>query len=122
MKIESLKVITKLLKDNGINYEFGEWTSKVVYPYFVGEYQENEALNENGMLETNFILNGFTRGKWLELEQAKQKIKDLANYQGLVDNNVAISIKYGNSLIIPTGDIELKRIQINLRIKEWSVN
>lgn len=121
MTIEALKHITNLLKENGINYEFGEWTKKVVYPYFVGEYTENEALNENEMLETNFVLNGFTRGKWLELEEAKQKIKDLANYQCLLENGNGFSIKYGNSLVIPTGDIELKRIQINLRIKEWSV-
>jgi hypothetical protein len=121
MKIESLGYIRKLLKDNGINYEFGEWTSEVVYPYFVGEYQESEALNESGMLETNFILNGFTRGNWLELEQAKQTIRELADYQCLLENGVGFAIKYGNSLIIPTGDIELKRIQINLRIKEWSV-
>ena len=122
MTIEALGLITKLLKENGINYELGEWTSKVVYPYFVGEYQENEELNENGMLETNFILNGFTRGTWLDLEQAKQKIKNLANYQCLLESGNGFSIRYGNSLIIPTGDIELKRIQINLRIKEWSVN
>lgn len=121
MTIQALGFITKLLKDNGINYEYGEWTSKVAYPYFVGEYTENEALTENGMLETNFVLNGFTRGSWLDLEQAKQTIKDLANYQCLLENGNGFSIKYGNSLIIPTGDIELKRIQINLRIKEWSV-
>ena len=69
MSIAALKIISDSLQSLGINYEFGVWTSEAVYPYWVGEYQETPPLNEDGMQETTFILSGFTRGKWLELEE-----------------------------------------------------
>lgn len=54
----------------GMNYEYQEWTDDPVYPYFTGEYQEFEPLNEDGMQETSFILTGFTRGSYSDLEAA----------------------------------------------------
>lgn len=121
MTIESLSYINRLLVENGINYELLSWTSEVVYPYFVGEYQESPSLQENGLQETLFILNGFTRGKWLELENAKAKIEKITNITTILPNGNGIAILYEGSSIIPTYDEELKRIQINLNIKEWKV-
>ena len=77
MTIEALGIIDRLLTDAGINYEYYEWTSDLAYPYWVGEYQEVEPLNEDGMSESTFIMSGFTRGTALELEQDKEKIKKL---------------------------------------------
>ena len=126
MSISVLKIINDDMKSLGINYEFGVWNSKAVYPYFVGEYQETPPLYEDGMQETTFILSGFSRGTWLELEETKDKIKNHYNKVGgrtvIVDNGSAVAIFYASSLIIPTGDAELKKIQINLDVKEWSVN
>ena len=126
MSISVLKVINDSMKSLGINYEFGIWNSKAVYPYFVGEYQETPPLYEDGMQETSFILTGYTRGTWLELEETKDKIKNHFNKVGgktvITDNGSAVAVFYENSLVIPTGDAELKKIQINLDIKEWSVN
>ena len=62
MTIEALGIIDRLLTDAGINYEYYEWTSDLAYPYWVGEYQEVEPLNEDGMSESAFIMSGFTRG------------------------------------------------------------
>lgn len=125
MSIAALKIISDSLQSLGINYEFGVWTSKVVYPYFVGEYQEIEPLNEDGMQETTFLLTGFSRDSWLQLEEAKEKIENHFNKVGgktvIAENKSAVAIFYAGSLIIPTGDAELKKIQINLTIKEWSV-
>ena len=114
MSIESLQYISEKLNEAGINYEFMQWTNKVIYPYFVGEYQEAESLTEDGLQEATFILNGFSKGSWLELEQAKEKIEKVFNFNAV--------ILPSGSLVIPTGDAELKRIQINLAIKEWKVN
>ena len=117
-----LKFISDELTRIGINYEFGEWNSDIVYPYFVGEYTEQEPYTEDGLIETNFILNGFSRGKWLALENARESVEKLfSDYTGILENGSGISISYGGSLIVPTGDMELKRIQINLKIKEWKV-
>ena len=123
MSIEALKFINNKLIESGINYEFMQWTNDVVYPYFVGEYQEAESLNEDGLQETTFILNGFSKGSWFDLEQAKETIeKTFANATAILPNGNGIAVFYSNSLVIPTGDAELKRIQINLAINEWKVN
>lgn len=132
MSIEALKIIADAMSEMGLHYDFMEWTSAPVYPYFTGEYQEVEALNEDGMQETAFILNGFSRddeengiSAYLSLENAKEKIRSyFPNVGGKVvitATGAAVAIFYANSLNIPTGDAELKRLQINLTIKEWSV-
>lgn len=122
-----LKIISDAMTELGIEYGFATYSKyPVVYPYFVGEYTETESTTEDGLQESTFILTGFTRDAWLTLENAAEKIQ---NYFGRVsgktvitDNGSGVAIFYANSLIVPTGDAELKSIQINLDIKEWSVN
>lgn len=122
MSIEALKYINDLLDKNGINYEFMQWNKDIVYPYFTGEYQEIESLNEDGLQEATFILNGFSNESWLGLEQAKAKIENIFNKTVILPNGNGMAVFYLNSLVIPTGDANLKRIQINLIVKEWMVN
>lgn len=120
MTTEVLKHIDEALTAAGINYQFGEWTSDVVYPYFTGEYQESPPDTEDGHQETTFILNGFSRGKWIDLETAKAKIEKIfTNNTSILDNGSGMDVSYSGALIVPTGDAELKRMQINLTIQEW---
>ena len=120
MTQETLKYISDTLTAAGINYEFGEWTSDIVYPYFTGEYQETPATSEDGLQETSFILNGFSRGSYLDLENAKRTIENLFAYCAtILDTGTGLCVDYDNAFIVPTNDAELKRIQINLSIKEW---
>ena len=124
MSIAALKFVSDTLDSLGINYQFGEWsTNPVPDPYFVGEYTEPESMTkeEDGYQETSFILTG-TGTNWLTLEQAKATIESNISKTAILPNGNGIAVFYGGSLIIPTGDAELKRIQINLTIKEWSVN
>ena len=69
------------------------------------------------MQETTFMLSGFSRGTWLTLENAKAKIENYFNKvygkTVMVDDGSAVAVFYGNALIVPTGDEELKKIQIN---------
>jgi len=127
MSKQSLKIISDAMTALGIEYGFGEYSGNpVVYPYFVGEYTETEPFTEDGLQESTFLLTGFSRGSWLMLEEAKEKIENYFNKVGgktvIASNGNAVAIFYGNSLIVPTGNAELKRIQINLSIKEWKVN
>lgn len=123
MTKELLKYIDNTLTNAGINYEFGEWTSDIKYPYFTGEYQESPAVTEDRLQEATFILNGFSRGSYTDLEQAREIIENLFTYStAILENGSGVSIEYDGALIVPTDDAELKRIQINLSIKEWSVN
>lgn len=122
-----LKVVSDGMTELGLEYEFGEYTKEpIVYPYFVGEYTETEPMTEDGLQETTFMLSGFSRGTWLTLENAKAKIENYFNKvygkTVMVDDGSAVTVFYGNSLIVPTGDEELKKIQINLQCKEWKVS
>lgn len=130
MKEETLKAISDAMEEIGLNYEFMEWTGNLSYPYFTGEYTEIEPISESGEREASFILDGFARDgpdsmACLELEHAKTKIAD---YFSPIDGRMVATqtgraaIFYANSFPVQTGDAALKRIQINLTVKEWSVN
>lgn len=124
MSKAALKFISDELEALGINYQFGEWTTDPVPdPYFVGEYTEPESLTreEDGLQEISFILTG-TGTTWIGLENAKDAIESNISKTAILPNGSGIAVFYGGALIIPTGDAELKRIQINLSIKEWRVN
>ena len=122
-----LKVVSDGMTELGLEYEFGEYTKEpIVYPYFVGEYTETEPMTEDGLQETTFMLSGFSRDAWLTLENAKAKIENYFNKvygkTVMVDDGSAVAVFYGSSLIVPTGDEELKKIQINLQCEEWKVS
>lgn len=118
----ALGIIATELNSIGVPYEFMEWTDAVQYPYFVGEYQEVTPTAEDGGKESTFLLTGTTKGSWLELEQIRASIESHFNpIYGLrvqLDDG-CVAIFYENSFPVPTGEADLKRIQINLRIKKW---
>jgi hypothetical protein len=130
MSSAALKIISDAMDALGLNYEYMEYHvgkgESLPDLYFVGEYEESPPMNEDGMQEATFILNAFSRGKYLALEEAKEAIENQFNKVSgktvIADNGSAVAIFYANSLVVPTGNAELKRLQINLTVKEWSVN
>ena len=119
----SLKYIADQLSFIGIDYEFGQWSSSPVPdPYFVGEYTESDPLTEDGLQESTMILTGTSSESWLGLETAKATIESNISKTAILPNGNGIAVFYSGSFIVPTGDATLKRIQINLTVKEWSVN
>ena len=124
MSIEALKIISDCLESLGINYEFMEWSSTPIpETYFVGEYQETEPMNEDGMQQTTFILTGHSRNSQIALEEAKKEIEYLfPKVEGktvITDSGSAVAIFYANSSPIPSVVGGLRKIQINLLVKEW---
>lgn len=117
-----LGIISNEMNSMNVPYEFMEWTSAVTYPYWVGEYSEVPTVTEDGCKETSLILTGTTKGSWLELEQTRALIeKHFPPVYGLrksTDDGTVV-IFYENSFPVPTGEADLKRIQINLQVKEW---
>lgn len=115
--------VSGAMEELGLRYAFMEWKGKPEYPYFVGEYQEREPSTEDGLQEISFILTGFSRTTWQELERAKERIRDCfhpATGKVIAGEGSAVAIFYAGSLgNLPTGDPELKKTQINLTIKEW---
>lgn len=122
--MEVLKYINEQMHDLGIAYEFGEWTTEVIYPYSVGEIQDSEPLTEDGAETSTFILTFFHRGErgYSTLEQLKSRLKRHFNtITGLTVKKDGCSITgfYSNAFFIPTNKADLKRMQVNLKIKVW---
>ena len=122
-----LQTVKKEMYALGINYRFKRWKGKPVYPYFTGEYQEVESTNEDGMQETQFILTGFARGENAidDLEDIKEKIQkhfpQVGGRLATTESGSRVAIFYASAFEnFPTGDAELEKIQINLKVKEWS--
>lgn len=127
MTIEALQYVGELLESAGINYQFMRWeVGQTGIPpdcYFVGEYMESPSLTleENGFLESAFVLRGFTRGAWLLLEESKAKIEQAVPKTVILPSGAGIAVFYDSAIVVPTGDDELKSIKINLKIQEWKV-
>ena len=124
MTTEPLKLISDGMAALGLNYAFERWKDKPKYPYFTGEYLEEESTSEDGMQQCDFILTGITRGSWLDLETAKEKIENYFYRDGrtaIASNGNAVVVFYSRSDVIPSGDAELKKIEIRLKAKEWKV-
>lgn len=120
--MDKLKFINDQMDILAVPYEFGEWTSEIKYPYFVGELTEEPIVTEDGKEESTLILTGFTRGKYLAMEELKDKIKkhfDPINGLRAKTDSGSIAVFFNGSFYVPTGEADLKRIQINLLIKEW---
>lgn len=120
--MEALKFINDEMEALDIFYEYGEWGADVVYPYFVGEFTEEPTTTEDGAEQSTLMLTGFNRGSFLDLLTIKEKIKEHFNpiygLRAKLDGG-AIAVFFDSSFFIPSGEAELKKIQINLTIKEW---
>lgn len=130
MTTKPLSILSEAMKSMGIEYGFGIYrgnrNGEIVYPYFVSEYTESPIADESGLQEATIMLTGFHRGLWEELEAAKEKIENyfdkVSGKTVMAEDGSAVAIFYENALIVPKEDAELKSIQINLSVKEWSVN
>lgn len=123
--MEALKFIKEQMNILAVPYEFDEWTSAVEYPYFVGEIVEEPTETEDGKEESTMILTGFTRGKYIALEEIKEKIKKhfhpIHGFRSETDSG-SIAVFFDGAMNIRTGEADLKKIQINLKIIEWKGN
>jgi hypothetical protein len=126
MTRNTLNIIKKAMEALGLEYGFMRYNKKPVpNTYWVGEYQETAPDSESGHSTSSFLLTGCHRGTWDDLETQKERIANYFNKVSgktvMAEDGSAVAIFYSNSLILPTMDAELKRIQINLDVHEWSV-
>lgn len=121
--MEKLKFINRQMAAAKVPYEFGQWSSAVTYPYFVGEISESPAYTEDGQEQSTMILTGFHRGNFSDLLAVMEQLKSLFNpvhgLRGTTNNGSAIVVFFDGYFIVPSGEAELKKIQINLKIYEW---
>ena len=121
MSMAALGFISKRMEELKIPYMLMEWTGQPPDPYFVGEYTEVESQTreENGFQETSFLLTGFTKKSWTKLEKLKEKIERNITQTAIMDDGSVVAVFYLNAFPVRTGDADLKKLQINLQIKEW---
>lgn len=125
MSVAALKYVEEMMAGLNIPYAFMRWNT---HPpddyYFVGEYIESAMVTreEDGHQDTTFILRGFTRGDWLSLEKAKEKIEKQCAKTAILADGTGIAVFYESGAVVPTYDAELKSVKINLQIQEWKVN
>lgn len=122
--MDSLSFVNTQMEVLSIPYQFGEWTSETIpNTYFVGEIMDEPTTTEDGAEVSTLILTGFNRGgKYIDLETIKDVIKQHFNkVVGLSakTESGSINVAYENSFYIPSGEADIKKIQINLKIKEW---
>lgn len=121
MTEQALNKINEILTETGVDYAFmryhGDFGS---HPYWVGEYSESEEMFEGGRTDHDFILTGTTEGSWNDLLMEAYGIKDkLLNYKTVLANGHGLSITYERLITIPQDNEFIKRVQINLTIREW---
>ena len=124
MTTQAMKYIEDLMQSMGIPYDFMTWQAPTIPErYYVGEYTEVESPyeEESGYQETSFMLTGFTNSAWSLLENDKAAIKKVLPKVFFSDGS-ACAVLYANAFPIRQDNISLKRMQINLTIKEWKVN
>ena len=115
--IDVLTIINSEMEKLNIPYTFDNWDTDIELPQFIGEISEITNINEDGKSEYSFILTGYaTNYSYLfgVAEQLKTKYKNSTIVDGVV-------IKYDNTTTIDNGTEDLKQIQMNFNIKEWSV-
>ena len=120
--MDKLKFVSDQMDMIEVPYELGEWTSPVVYPYSVGEITEEPIETEDGAEQSTMLLTIFHRGKRIDLERVKNKIKShfppVYGLRGQTGSG-AIAVFFDGSFYVPTGEADLKKMQINLKIQEW---
>lgn len=120
--MDKLKFISKEMDAIAVPYQYGEWAGKITYPYGVGEISAFEPLNEDGAEESTLILTFWHRGALIELERIVQRIKKhfhpIYGLRSETDSG-AIAVFFESAFPVPTGEADIKKMQINLKIKEW---
>ena len=114
-------LVDEKLEAAKVPYEYGEWSSTVTYPYFVGSYSEIEYRFEDDCSVGTFTIDGWARGSSnkLELFNNREIIKSLFDDLQEIHDNTLYFISYAGCQEIPTGEKELSRIQITLNTHYW---
>ena len=116
-----LEFLNEQLANLEVPYQFWEWNGEIPQTYFVGEYSEIGGNSEDGMVEGEIILSGFTRATYADLNAWRDKIyKQFRNGERNFDNGKGCVICYSHAMTVPSDVENVKRMEIYLNTFEWS--
>ena len=85
----------------------------MVYPYWVGDYQEVEPLSEDGMCESTFIMSGLYKEYCFGIRAGQRKNKKLFDETSgklvTTDSGSVGGYFYANALPVRNENIDLKK-------------
>ena len=117
--IDVLTILNNEMEKLNIPYTFDTWDNDIELPQFIGEISETPTVDEDGKSEYTFILTGFaTKTNYDYLLNVAEKLRKKYKTSYIVNGVV---IKYDNLILIDNDTDDLKQVQINLKIKEWSI-
>ena len=109
--------MNNLMNEMNLPYTFDRWDVDLTLPHWVGEISEIQNLNEDGKSEYSFILTGFNEN-YTYLFDVVNEFKKLFATGVIIDGVV---IMYDRAITVPINNDGIKQVQINLTIKDWSV-
>ncbi|MEG1433792.1 hypothetical protein [Eubacterium sp.] len=121
--IDVAKAFSVMMEILDVPCEYQTWTQAVTYPYWVYDILEAPVVTEDGQEDITIILTGFNKGQALPLAVAEEKIKQYFKHGVNVTDGdgSAICFSYGGFQPVPTGAPDLKRIDITITVKKWSI-
>ena len=115
-----LRTLNNEFKLMRIPYEFDNWNSELMLPYFVGEISEVPTLDEDGKREFEFILTGEDVETYSRLLDYSETIeKRYKHGHSVVVDGGMVKIIHNNAITVPVEDENVKRIQINITVYLW---
>lgn len=117
-----MEFLNSKMLEKKVPYEYGEWTSKLTYPYFVGSFQETENFYEDGRTTGVFTIDGWARGSILKLFEYVEIIKNTFQSLYEVKDGTLFFLNYVGALPTPTGENDLYKVSITINTSEWKGN
>lgn len=116
-----LEFVKEQMDDLGVPYRFWEWAGEVPQTYFVGEFTEASVTSEDGHVEGEFTLSGFTRGTYADLDGMRDKIyRRFRNGERTFRDGRGLVVEYSHATTVDTDLEGVRRIDIYLSTFEWS--
>ena len=115
---ELLNTISEIMKLLEINYDYLELKSKLKYPYVIGEYFENEYIEESHCSKGEFLLTIWDKNlSSMKIIEVNQKIKKKFADLKIIKNNIAINLSYSNSLPVLQDIDNIKKREIRIDVQ-----
>ncbi len=115
---ELLNTISEIMKLLEINYDYLELKSKLKYPYVIGEYFENEYIEESHCSKGEFLLTIWDKNlSSMKIIEVNQKIKKKFADLKIIKNNIAINLSYSNSLPVLQDIDNIKKQEIRIDVQ-----